>query len=153
MLRMGLGLLLIVWVVAVQAALPEDDFFAPQLNLLTIHPTVEHAGNDTVTPLQISASVVLTRSPDSVPFGAGTSSNSPFLSITKPQQESLPAFNFVLNQTYENDRVSLPRNLRIEFKVEQFNIAVRPNTVSIDKERFKVVLHSHAASMLWRKPF
>jgi hypothetical protein len=150
---MGLGLVLIVWVVAVQAALPEEDFFVPKLNLLTIHPSVAHAGNDTLPPFQISASVVLTRSPDSAPFGAGVSSNSPFLSITKPQQESIQALNLILNQTYEGDRVSLPRNLRIEFKVEQLNIAVRPNTVSIDEERFKVVLHSHAASMLWRKPF
>lgn len=152
MLRMGLGLVLIVWVVATQAALPEEDFFAPKLNLLTIHPTVEHADNDTLPPFQISASVVLTRSPDSAPFGAGASSHSPFLPIAKPQQESVQAFNLVLNQTYEDDRVSLPR-LRIEFKVEQLNIAVRPNTVSIDEQRFKVVLHSHAASMLWRKPF
>jgi hypothetical protein len=152
MLRMGLGLALIAWVVAVQAALPEEDFFASKLNLLTIHSPV-HSGNDLPPSSQFSASVVLVRSPDSSPFGSVFSSNPQLLPIAKTQQEPAQALNSYWDHTVEDGRISLPRNLRIEFKVEQLNIAVHSNSVSLDEEHVKIVLHAHSASMLWRKTF
>jgi hypothetical protein len=149
MLRMGFGLALIFCTVAAQAALAEEGFFAPKLNLLTIQPI-----DAIFRPYyQFSASVVLVRSPDASVTGNEASGNAQYLPIARTQQEAKQTLIPHWNQSYESDRISPPLKLRLEFKVEQLNIVMRPNSFSIDEDRVKVVLHSHSASIMWRKPF
>lgn len=150
-LCIGFGLLYAGLAVAAHAAQSEEDSFASDLEILTIQHT--RSGADWLPPYKFGASVVLTRSPDTAPIGSGFGSAHQALAIAKPQQETIHAINAHWPQSYDSDRVSLPRLLRVEFKVEQVKITFRPQSALIEGERFKVTLQPHSASMLWNTAF
>lgn len=167
MLRMGFGLVFAGLVAAAQAAQPGEDFSVSRLDLLTTQ--FVHSGTDSLPYYRFNASVELIRSPDTTPIESAFGNSSQLPSIAKPQQETFQEINSHWHQTYDGDHFSLPRLLRVEFKVEQLNIALRPHSVSINGERFKVtflprsalieegrlkiILQPHSASMLWNKAF
>ena len=151
MLRLGIGLVLVGLVATAQAAQPDEEFFAPRLNLITTR--FVHSGSNFLPSYQFNASVVLIRPPDNASIGSGFGSAYPLPYISKLQQENVPAINAQWHQTYAGDSILSPRLLRVEFKVEQLNIALRFNSVTIDEKQLKIVLQPHSASMLWRTSF
>lgn len=165
MLRLALGSVLAVLVTAAQAAQPDEDFPAPGVDLLTTRFVPYYS--DVLPPYQLSASVVLIRPQDSAPVASRYGKRYPLLSLSKPKQESVGTTYW--QQIYNVDRISLPRLLRLEFKVERLDIALRPNSVSVAGKQFKVTFLSHSAliegkqikvmlqsrsaSILWSAPF
>ena len=134
-LRMCFGLIIAGLAVASNTALSEEGSFTPDLAILTIQPL--HTDSNWLLPYQFSASVVLNRLPSAAPIKFGSGGASPF-SVTKPQQEILRETNLHWQQTYDEDRVSLQRLLRIEFKGERANISFRPRLVSIERDMIKI---------------
>jgi len=152
MLRLGFGLLIICLVAAAQAAQPDADYFAPKLNLLSTQ--FVHSGTDFLPPYQLRASVVIIRPSDIAPSGLGSGSSAQQTFIAKPQQDTYLTIDSNWHQSYDGgDYISLPRLFRIEFKVAQLNFALRPHSVSINRERLRIVFEPHSASMLWRSKF
>jgi len=151
MLRIGFGLMLVGLEGAAQAAPSDEDFFEPRLNLLTTR--FVHTGTDFLPPYQFSASVVLTRSPDTEPVGLGFSNASRLHSVVKSQQEAVQTANLNWQQAYAGGRISLKRLLSVEFKGELANVTFRPRSISIERERLKVMLQQNSASMSWSKAF
>lgn len=171
-LRLGFGLVLVGLVSAIQAAEEDlggkEDFSEPVLNLSTTQ--FVHSGTDFLLPYQlVSASVVITHSLNTAPIELGFGSLFQLPADAEPHQKTAPPANARWQQAYGNDRVSLSRLLRIEYKGEQVNVALLPRSVSlegkqfkvtfraqsalIERERLKVILQPHSASMLWSKPF
>jgi len=165
-LRACFGLVCAGSAVAAHAAQSGEDPFAAGLDIFTIQP--ERSGVDWLLPSELGASVVPVRSPDAARpgFGGGTFQ---FSSVVRQQQDNARAINMNGQPAYGSDRVSLPRLLRVEFKLGQVNVALRPQSVLfegerfkvtfrpqsalIEGERFKVMLQPHSASMLWSRAF
>ncbi len=161
MLRLSFELALLGLVAAAQAAQPDEDFFSPQLNLLTTK--FINSSADFLPPYQFGAGAVLTRSSDTATIGSGFGSTSQLPPIAKPQQE------IVWHHAYDGDSISLPHLLRANFKVGSLNIALRrhsvlvegkgfnvtflPHAALIEKERLKIILQPHSSTMLWSKAF
>lgn len=135
MLRMCFGLVIVGLAVASNKARSEEGFFAPDLAILSIQPV--RTDSNWLLPYQFSASVVLNHLPSATPVRFGSGGISQF-SVTKPQQEAFRATNSHWQQTYDDDRVSLQRLLRIEFKGEHANISFRPRLVSIERGLIKI---------------
>lgn len=132
------------------AAQSEEELFATDLEVLTIQPARPDA--DRLFPYRFGASVVLARTPDAAPVGSGSGAARLF-PAAQPQQEAVRAIDARLPQAYDGERVSLPRLLRVEFKVEQFKVTFRPQSALIEGEQFKIKLQPHSAMMLWGKAF
>lgn len=139
------------WVAAAQAAQPDEDFFAPRFNLITTR--FAHSSADSLPAYQLSAGIVLPRQPDTTPGAPGFEGSYRLFPVAKPQPETGRTTNSHWQQAYGGNHLSLPRLLRIEFKVEQLNIALRPRSLLIEGERFKIILQPHSASLLWNKAF
>jgi len=151
MLRLGFGLVLVGLVGVTQAAQSDEDFFEPRLNLLTTR--FVHSGTDFLPPYQFNASVVFTPSSDTEPVGLGFSNTSRLHSVVKSQQEAVQAANPNWQQAYVGGRNSLRRLLSVEFNGELANVTFRPRSISIERERLKIMLQQNSASMSWSKAF
>jgi hypothetical protein len=161
MLCLGFGLALVGLVAAAQAAQPDEDFLAPKLNLLTTK--FINSSADFQYAYQFGAGAALNRSPDTATIGSEFGSASRLPPIAKLQQETF------WHHTYDGDSISLPHLLRVDFKVEPLNIALRthsvlvegkwfnvtflPHVALIEKERLKIILQPHSATLLWSKAF
>lgn len=142
MIRMCVGLVFAGLAVASNTAHSEEGSITPDLAILTIQPVL--TDSSWLLPDQISASVVLTHLPVTTPIGLGSDGTSQ-LSVTKPQQETVLATKSHWQPTYDDNRVSLLRLLRLEFKGGLANISVRPRLISIEWERFKVTFQPQSA--------
>lgn len=167
MLRVGFGLVFVGLVGATQAAQSDEDFFVPKHNLLTTR--LVHSSTDFLPPYQFSASVVLTRLPDTAPIGFGVGSAFQLSSAAKPKQETAKATNALWQQAYDDGHISLPRLLSVELKEERVNTTFRPRSILIEGERlkitfrpqsalierevFKIMLQPHSVSVLWSNVF
>jgi len=167
MLRLASALVLLLTVSAAHATQPDEDFFATRLDLLTTR--FAHGESDFLPSYQLSASVLLARLPDASPseFNLGGLSQLP--SPLKPQQKVVPMPSAHWQQNYDSRRISLARLFRVEFKVAQTNVALRPNALTLEGEQFKITFRSHSAliegegmklllephsaTMLWNKSF
>jgi hypothetical protein len=161
MLCLGFGLALVGLVAAAQAAQPDEDFWAPKLNLLTTK--FVNSSADFQYAYQFGAGAVLISPPNTATIGSGFGSASQLPPIAKLQQETF------WHHTYDGDSISLPRLFRVDFKVEPLNIALRPHSVLIEgkwfnvtflphaalieKKQVKIILQPHSATMLWSKAF
>ena len=151
MLRFGLGLVFAGLVAAAQIAEADEEFFAPELGLLTTR--FGYSSTDFLSSYQFSASVVLTRSPDAALTGSGFDSASRLPSAAKPQQKTVQAINTRWQQVCDSNCISFSHLLGVEFKGEQANITFRSHSVLIGGEQFKITFRPHSASMLWSKVF
>jgi len=167
MLRFGLGLVFVGLVAAAQVAEADEDFFAPGLNLLTTR--FGYSSTESLSPYQFSASVVLTRSPDTDLTGSESDSTPQLPSSAKPQQEITQAINTHWQQACDSSCISFSRLFGVEFKGaqanitfrshsvliggEQFKITFRPQSALIEREQLKIILRPHSASMSWSKVF
>lgn len=151
MLRLGLGFMLVLGGAEAQAMEAEEDFFAPKLDLLTTQ--VMNPRADVMLDHRFSASVVLARPADTLPFGSrlGTSSQLPF--AAEPKQDSVRPTNASWRQAYDRGRGSLLHLLRLEFGGDPVKVTFRPNSVSIRGERLNIQLKPNLVSMLWSKAF
>ena len=147
MLRLVFGFLLFGSVAATQAAQSDDEFSAPKLDLITSQ--FIHTG--TFPHYKISASVMLTPSPDSSSIESLPDSTSHSFSTGQLQKETDRAINFHWQPVIEH--VPLAHLLRVEFRGEQASVAFRPHLLLIEKEALKFRLQPHSASMLWSKAF
>lgn len=151
MLLLGFGILLGGLVAAAQAAQPDEDYFEPRLDLLTTR--FAHSGTNLLPSFQIGTSVVFTHPADALPIGSEGGDTSRMPAIIRLQQEITQATDANRQLSNIADRVSLSHFFRIEFNQEQVNVAIRPHAALIEVERFKIILQSHATSMVWSKPF
>jgi len=142
MIRMCVGLVFAGLAVASNTAHSEEGSITPDLAILTIQPV--RTDSSWLLPDQFSASVVLTHLPVTTPIGFGSDGTSQF-SVTKPQQETVLATKSHWQPTYDDNRVSLLRLLRLEFKGGLANISVRPRLISIEWERLKVTFQPQSA--------
>ena len=131
--RLGLGLFLVGLTVATHAAQPEQDLFAPHLDLLKIQPV--HADTDGLPRLahyRFSASVVLTHAADVGP--PNYSSNSLVLAnaASEPQPEAVWARSGGWQLISGGDRPSLSPLLRIESKDEKLEVTPRRHSLRIE---------------------
>jgi hypothetical protein len=131
--RLGLGLFLVGLTVAAHAAQPEQDLFAPHLDLLKILPVhLDTDGLPRLAHYRFSASVVLTHAADVGPPTYG--SNSPVLanSAIELQQEAVWARSSSWQLISSGDRPSLSPLLRIESKDEKLEVTPRRHSVRIE---------------------
>lgn len=142
MIRMCFGLVFAGLAVASNTAHSEEGSITPDLAILTIQPV--RTDPSWLLPDQFSASVVLTHQPVTTPIGFGSDGTSQF-SVTKPQQETVLATKSHWQPTYDDNRISLLRLLRLEFKGGLANISVQPRLISIEGERLKVTFQPQSA--------
>jgi len=127
MLRMCLWMVFIGIAVEAHTAQSAQNSFAPDLEILTIQPLRSGAG--WLLPYRLNASVVLTRSADTVPAGPGFSSTPRWPLVAEPKKEAVWPTNAGWQIASSNDRASLSPLLRLESKGGRIEIKPRRNSV------------------------
>ena len=137
------GLVFVGLAVAAHTAQSEENFFAPDLDILSVQ--LAHSDASWRLPYRINTNVVLARPADTSPTGSGFSNTPRFQLIAEPKKEAIWPINANRQQTYDSGRILLPRLLSVEFKGERANITFRPRSVSIEGERLKVTFRPQSA--------
>ncbi len=125
--RMCFGLVFVGLAIAAQTAQSAENSFARDMSILTIQPV--HSGADRPFPYQLNVSVVLIRSADTAPVGAGFGNTPRLHLVTEPKKDAVRPIDARWQATPDSDRISLSPLLRFESEGERIEIKPRRHSI------------------------
>lgn len=162
-LHLCVGVAFVGLAVMAHTAQSTEDFFTPELELMTIQPV--RSGAEWLLPYQLYANVALTRLTDTAPELSGFDNKV----VAEPKKAAIWPTLTGRQEPTDNDRISLRHLLRVDLKDELTNLTFSLRSVSINGDKFKVTFQSrsaliereqlgimlqpHSASLLWKQPF